>query len=40
MVSKEEKINNVDGRYEADEIAEDGSIAEGAIAEGNIHILV
>jgi hypothetical protein len=36
MVSKEEKINNVDGRYDADEIADDGSIAEGAIAEGSV----
>ena len=34
-VSKDDKINNVDGRYEADEVAED-AIAEGAIAEGAV----
>tara|TARA_Y100001958_G_scaffold159738_1_gene162912 strand:- start:6519 stop:9893 length:3375 start_codon:yes stop_codon:yes gene_type:complete len=37
VVSKDDKINNVDGRYEADEVvAAEGSMADGVTAEGSV----
>lgn len=37
VVSKDDKINNIDGRYEADEVvAAEGSTADGILAEGSV----